>query len=340
MKDKMKALVLYGPRNVGVGELPVAPLGDGDVRIRVAYCGICGSDLHKYQGKKNTHPVKYPVALGHEISGVVEEVGKAVRDFVPGDRVTADPNWSCGGCRWCRAGKPSFCENARGVVKGMAELVTCPAENVYHIPDSLSLRFAALAEPVSCCLHGMDLLGVRQGESVALIGFGAIGAIMLSLLKNSGAGEITVIEYREERRELALKMGADRFVCSADSEALERFAAESGAERVMECVGLGVTQQIALKVASKGATVVMFGVADSEETVPVSFYDAFTKELTVKTSFVNPHTTQRAVRLLASGLLKEEDLVFAEISLEEAAEEIRSPRLVKGGKVLVKIAGE
>ena len=98
----MKAVVLYGPQNVALGELPTPQMKETDVCVRVAYCGICGSDLHKFEGKANTHPIRYPVALGHEISGVVAAVGENVTNFRVGDRVTADPNWSCGKCRYCR----------------------------------------------------------------------------------------------------------------------------------------------------------------------------------------------------------------------------------------------
>ena len=333
----MKAVVLYGPGNVGLGELPVPETKENDVRIKVAFCGICGSDIHKFRGKKNTHPVRYPVALGHEISGTVEAVGSGVKSLKPGDRVTADPNWSCGKCRFCREGKPSFCDSARGVVKGMAEYVVCPEENVYRIPDGLSLRDAALAEPVSCCLHGADLLGLRQGEKAALVGFGAIGAIMLCLLKASGASEITVIETRGERRTLAFERGATRFINSGDREALERLSEANPPDRVIECVGVSPAQETALAIAGKGATVVMFGVSDSETKLPVSFYDAFTKELTIKTSFVNPHTTPRAIALLASGAIDAPKVICAEITPEQALDEIRNPALSKSGKVLVKI---
>lgn len=333
----MKAVILYGPHEVGVGELPKPPVRENDVCVKVAYCGICGSDFHKFEGKKNTHPIRYPVALGHEISGIVAEVGAAVTEFRPGDRVTVDPNWSCGKCRYCKAGKPSFCENARGVVKGMAEFVVSPEENVYHLPDTLGLREAALTEPLSCCLHGVDLLDVKQGERVALVGFGAIGAMMLQLLRSAGAGEITVVEYREEKREQALELGAARFIPSEDAEAVEAYAKETPADKVIECVGRAAAQDTALRIAGKGATVVFFGVADSAEKLPVSFYDAFSKELTIKTSFVNPHTTARAVELLNSGLLRTDRIICAEIDMEQAAEEIRHPKFSRGGKVLVRV---
>lgn len=333
----MKAVVLYAPHEVRVGDLPCPPLNAGDVRVRVAYCGLCGSDFHKVEGKKNTRPVRYPVALGHEISGVVDTVGEGVTEFRVGDRVTVDPNWSCGKCRYCKAGKRSFCENSRGVVKGLAEFVVAPVENVYRIPDSLSLRTAALCEPVACCLRGMDLLNVRQGESVALIGFGAIGAIMLQLLRAAGAGEIAVIEYNKARRELALEMGADYFIASDDTDALLEYSKAHIVDKVIECVGKSAAHESALQIAGRGATVVMFGVADSSERTPVSFYDAFSKELTIKTSFINPHTTERAVRLLASGKLDEEKIFAAEIDMETAAREFLSPTLSRRGKVIVKV---
>ena len=148
----MKAVVLYGPKNVNIGQLPMADLKAEEVRVKVAYCGICGSDFHKYAGKKNTHTIHYPVALGHEVSGVIAEVGVEVTEYKVGDRVTVDPNWSCGKCHYCKEGKPSFCEHARGVVKGMAEYVVSPVENVYPLPDSLPLRDAVLAEPLAFLL--------------------------------------------------------------------------------------------------------------------------------------------------------------------------------------------
>jgi len=337
IKSTMKAVILNGPHNVTLGDFPVPELKSGHVKIKVSYCGICGSDYHKVAGKKNTHPIHYPVPLGHEISGVVCEIGEGVSSFTVGDRVTADPNWSCGKCDFCQAGKPSFCRHARGVVKGMTEYVVCPEESVYRLPDALSLPEAALAEPLACCLRGMDLLDVKQGQSVALVGFGAIGAIMLQLLRYAGAGEIAVVEYEEHKRERALALGATAFLCSTDSEAIDCYAETHNVDRVIECVGVGAAQQTALRIAGKGATVVMFGVSDAAATLPISLYDAFTKELTVKTSFVNPHTTERALRLLACGLLDTSAIIHRELSMKEAVDELLHPNLCRYGKLLVKI---
>ena len=333
----MKAVVLYGPNDVRIGDLPVLPLRTGEVRVKVAYCGICGSDFHKVAGKKNTRPIQYPVALGHEISGIIDEVGPGVTEFHIGDRVTVDPNWSCGHCEACKSGKRSFCSNSRGVVKGMAEYVVSPQENVYLLPETLSLRTAALAEPVSCCLRGLDLLDVHAGDRVALIGMGAIGAMMLCLLRGSGAGEIIVIEYNEERRKLAMELGATVFFPSSDNDAIQSYAASHSVDRVIECVGNASAQETALSIAGRGATVVMFGVSDSAQKLPISLYDAFVKELTIKTSFINPCTTQRALRLLSADMIDTNRVIAQVISPEEAVEEFHSPKYSRLGKVLVQI---
>lgn len=333
----MKAVILNGPGDVTFGEITTPVPKAGEVRVRVAFCGICGSDFHKVAGKKNTHPVRYPVPLGHEISGVVESVGEGVTAFRVGDRVTVDPNWTCGKCDYCKNGKSSFCENGRGVVKGMAEYVVSPEENVYLLPDTLSLRDAALCEPLACCLRGMDLLGLRQGERVALIGLGAIGAIMLQLIKNAGAGEVLVIDANEARRDLAMELGATLFLPAQDGEAIAEYAKTHPVDRVMECVGVGAAQTTALEVAGKGATVVMFGVSDSSAKLSISLYDAFCKELTIKTSFVNPHTTRRAIRVLASGVLQTDKIIAGELTMEQAAAEMLAPSLTRRGKALVHI---
>ena len=334
----MKAIVLYGPHDVRLADFPEKEMGKGDVRIRVSYCGICGSDFHKVAGKKNTHPVHYPVPLGHEISGVVEAVGEDVTRFRVGDRVSADPNHSCGKCRYCQAGKPSFCEKAKGVVKGMVELVIVPEENVYPLPDGISMQMGALAEPLSCCLHGMDLLAVQMGDNVALVGYGAIGAMMLPLLRRAGACKILVLELSEERRAMALQAGADYALSPNDTEAVEALCQKLWITKVMECVGVTAAQETALNVAGFGATVVLFGVGDSAVRLPVSTHAAFLKELVIKTSYINPHTMERALALLASGTFEGHPIIAKELSMEEAVEEFHTPTHSKKGKVLVRIA--
>lgn len=335
----MKAAVLRGPQDVKVEQFPEPPMHDNCVKIAVSYCGLCGTDFHKFAGKSGSRPVTYPVPLGHEASGIVVEIGKDVANFKVGDRVTVDPNWSCGKCHWCHKGKRHLCRNSRGVVKGMAEYICPPEENVYHIPDSLSLRDAALSEPLSCCLHGIDLLDMKMGDVVVIIGMGAIGLMMLQLCAKASAGKIVVVEPIEEKRETALKMGATLFV-NPQTEDVVNVIKENGIEcvdKVLECVGLISTAQLALEVADPGATVVLFGVSDNGAILPVDMYKAFTKELTIKTSYINPGTMPAAIDLLEKRAI-EMDGFIQEIAIEQLPEELKTKQFTRKGKVVVRIS--
>lgn len=334
----MKAVVLTGLREAHVGDFPEPFLDSNSVKIAVSYCGLCGTDLHKFEGKSGTRKLTYPVPLGHEISGTVVEVGANVTKFSVGDRVTADPNWSCGNCYYCHHNLPHMCKNGRGVVKGMADYICPPQENVYKLPDSLDMRDAALTEPLSCCLHGMDLLNVKLGETVVVVGMGAIGAIMVELCHMASGAEVIVIETDETKRELAFELGATQFINPSEQKPAEAIVAAGvvNVEKVIECVGLPVTINSALDVAGKGARVVLFGLGDPEKPVSFNQYAAITKELDIQTAFLNPHTMDRAVRLLASGTLHTDKLISKVMSAEELIDELSERTYSRHGKVVVK----
>ena len=280
----------------------------------------------------------YPVPLGHEISGIVAEVGAKVTNFKVGDRVTVDPNWSCGHCYYCQGGKRHLCENSRGVVKGMATYICPPVENVYHIPDSLSLREAALTEPLGCCLHGVDLLDIKLGETVAIVGMGAIGSLMLQLCAHSAAAKIVIVEPEESKREAAMEMGATLFVNPTKENPADAIAAAGiRVDKVLECGGIPATIETALDIAGRGATVVLFGVASPEARVAFKPYEAFTKELVIKTSYINPGTTQRAIDLLASGAIDTARAISKQSELEDLPEEMATRRWSRLGKVVVRV---
>lgn len=334
----MLAAVLYGPQDLRLTQFPEPPMDDNAVKVAVAYCGLCGTDFHKFSGRPGARAVTYPVPLGHEVSGIVVEVGKNVASFKPGDRVTVDPNHSCGRCHFCRSGKSHLCQNSRGVVKGMAQFVCPPQENVYHLPDSLELRTAALTEPLSCCLRGMDQLDLHLGQTVAIIGMGAIGQMMLQLCRKASAGSIIVIEPVEEKRQLAMELGATLFINPAkeDVSAAIRNAGIICVDRVLECAGLPQSASTALEIADHGATVVLFGVADMDAVLPVKLYDAFLKELTIKTSYINPGTTQRAIDLLTSGAIKTQGLI-QDLTMDQLPQEMETRERSRLGKVVVSI---
>ena len=337
----MKAAVYFGVHDVKVTEFKEPPLQRGCVKIAVYYCGLCGTDIHKFNGKGGSRPVIPPVVLGHEASGIIVELGEDVHNLKVGDRVTVDPNWSCGYCNFCQEGLSHMCENSRGVVKGFAEYICPPQENVYKIPDQLPLKYAALAEPLSCCLHGMDLLDVSLGDTVMIIGFGSIGSMMVQLCRQASATDIIVVEPVKEKRDLAMKLGATMFLDPLDDiPALLREQGIYNINKVMECVGLKSTIESAFSYAGKCADIVLFGLGDSENPATFDQYAAFQKELTIHTSFVNPKTTARAIRLLNSKAIDCEAIISKEMELKDIVEELQTQHYFRKGKVIVKIREE
>ena len=338
----MKAVVYFGKHDARVSNFKEPPMGEDCVKIAVSYCGICGTDIHKFNGMGGSRPVIPPVVLGHEASGIVVDVGSKVTNFKVGDRVVADPNWSCGHCYYCKNGKTHLCENSRGVVKGFAEYICPPESNVYKIPDSLSMEHAALTEPLSCSIHGMDLAEVKTGDTVLIVGMGSIGSMMVELARISGASNIIVVEPVKEKEPLAKKLGATLFI-DPTTQNVNQVVKDAGIENVqhvIECVGLKNTIENSFEYAGKGATVVLFGLGDPNNPPVFNQYNAFQKELVIKTSFVNPHTTQRAINLLSHDQIHYDDIIVKIMDPEEVPKELATKTYFNKGKVLVRMSGK
>lgn len=333
----MKAGYYTGDYGYEVRDIPERrPIAD-EVKIRVAWCGLCGTDIHKFQGKNGASVVIPPIILGHECSGIVTEVGPECKCFKVGDRVACDPSWGCGKCIWCQQGLPNFCLERHGVAKGFAEYVYPPEKNVYHIADTLDLEAAAFTEPLSCAVHGMDLIGIQSGKTVAMYGMGAIGSLMLQLIRLTGAAKIIVIEREAEKRRLALELGATMAI--SDQE-IEEVAKQENIDYVIECIGLKSTMEQAIRIAGKYAKVLLFGLGDPEQPISFNQFEAYTKELSIYTSFLNPLCSERAVHLLESGQINTKKIISAKLTLEEMGEELKTLRYARKGKVLVSVSGE
>ncbi|MGI5932648.1 MAG: zinc-dependent alcohol dehydrogenase family protein [Eubacterium sp.] len=328
----MRAGFYTGNYTYEVREIPErAPVKD-EVKIEVAWCGLCGTDLHKFNGQNGASVVKPPIILGHECSGIVVEVGPESKYFKPGDRVTCDPSYGCGKCVWCQQGLPNFCLERHGVAKGFADYVYPPEQNVYHISDHIDLQSAALAEPLSCVIHGLDLIQIQSGKTVVIYGMGSIGSLMLQLVHYTGAGKIIVIEKETNKQKLALKLGANMAI---DSDELEKISKEENIDYVIECIGLKETMEQAIHIAGKNAKVLLFGLGDPKQPIQFNQFEAYTKELSIYTSYLNPQTTNRAVRMLESGLINTKDIISAELSLEEMGDELKNHTYSRQGKVMV-----
>ena len=189
----MKGAFFLGNREFEVRDMEKRPLAADEVRIRVMACGVCGTDVHIYHGEAGSAEVTPPVVLGHEYAGIVEEVGADVKGLAPGDHVAVDPNIYCGACTPCRDGKKQFCEHlqALGVTRdgGFAQYSAAPAAQCFKLAPELPFEAGAMAEPLACCLHGIDAAGIRPGSTVCVIGGGAIGLLMVQLARLSGAAK-------------------------------------------------------------------------------------------------------------------------------------------------------
>ncbi len=338
--NKMKAAVFYGKGDIRLDpDYPTPVPGDGEVLIRVKACGVCGTDLHIFSGAQGATDCNPPVILGHELSGIVTSVGSAVTRVKPGDHVTVNPNISCEACAQCRRGNPHFCDNmtATGVNHdgGFAEYCKVLEKQVFVIPDSVPFEHAAMCEPVSCCLHGIDLCGIQAGDTVMIVGGGTIGMMMLQLARMSGAVRTVLLEVNESRFPLAKTLGAD-LTLNPLKDDVEARLSENGLTDirvVIECVGRAETVQSAVRYAGKAATVMIFGLTDPDCAVPYKPFEAFKKELTIKTSFVNPNTQGRAADIITSGRLQLEPLIDKRVALDDIGQAFGPG--ARNGKVIV-----
>jgi L-iditol 2-dehydrogenase len=287
--------------------------GPGEVLVRVAAAGLCGTDRHLLRGEFMGRP---PVNLGHEFSGIIEALGDRVTNVRIGDRVACDPNIACGICPSCQRGRINLCENlvAVGVHRdgGFGELVAFPSHRALRLPDGLSLRDAALSEPLACCLHALDIAAPRPGDRVVVLGGGVIGLLCLQLARLAGA-EALLVTRSPHRRRIGEELGA---VTVASTEEAAR-AWPQGAEVVLECAGVSETVRTAPKLAARGGRVVVVGVLARGEAVPVEPFDLLVREVDLRMAFVNPFTQGRALALLASGAILTAPLITREIGRED-----------------------
>ena len=339
----MKAAGYHGPGDLRVEEVPVRKLKDNEVKIQVKYCGICGTDIHIFHGDGGCCDVTPPLVPGHEFSGVVAEVGAGVKTVKVGDRVTGDPNDMCGECYFCKNGMQHFCKNNIGIGTtvdgGFAEYVIMREKQVYKVSDELSFIEAAMAEPISCCLHGIDLCNIKAGDTVLVIGGGPIGMIMMQLAKNAGASKVIMSEPVEEKREQALKLGATKTIDPLHED-VEAVLAEycENVNVVIECVGNVHTQADAVRFAGKGATIMYFGLAAPEESFPIRPDDIFKKELHITSSYINPYSFERAIQILESGTVELESLITNVVPLDDIADVFTKPEYRRTGKVMIQIS--
>ena len=337
----MKSAVFYGKHDLRVEEHEMPKVGPKDVLIQVKACGVCGTDVHIYEGDKGAAEVTPPTILGHEFSGVIAEVGSEVTNYKAGDRVCIDPNCYCGACEPCRNGVVHYCEHMIGygttVNGGFAEYCAVNERQVYKLGDNTSFEQGAMTEPVACCLHGMDMCEIRPGHQVVVIGGGMIGLLMLQLSSLAGAAKVALLEPVESKREVGKKLGADICIDPIHEDVKARLKEEgmTWVNTVIECVGCPSTIEQAIDIAGNKAVVMMFGLTKPDETISVKPFEIFRKELVLKASYINPYTQKRALDLIDSGRLDVSSMVYEVADLDELADILSNPELRAKGKYII-----
>ncbi|MCD8217632.1 MAG: zinc-dependent alcohol dehydrogenase family protein [Clostridiales bacterium] len=338
----MKGTYFLGNQSFETRDLPQHTLAPDEVLVKVAACGVCGTDVHIYHGDKGSAAVKPPVVLGHEFAGIIEAVGSEVEEFAAGDHVTVDPNIYCGKCYYCRIGKKQLCTGlyAIGVNRdgGFADYCYVPQGQCYKLKKEIPLAHGAMAEPLACCIHGIDRAGIRSGDTVCVIGGGAIGLLMVQLAKLAGASAVLLSEPVELRRSIGLELGADAAidpVRESLGDRIREILGMEGVDVVIECVGNAIAAQQAFEIAHRGTTILFFSVPKSGATHPLSMEDVYQKELTIVGSMINPDTHLRAVELINSGRIRLEPLITHYFPVEQVEAAIQMQMSNESIKVIV-----
>ena len=337
----MKSAVFYGRHDLRLEDWDMPKTGPEDVLIKVKACGVCGTDVHIYEGDKGAAEVTPPTILGHEFAGIIVEVGKNVKSFQPGDRVCIDPNCYCGACEPCRKGVVHYCQNMIGygttVNGGFAEYCAVNARQVYRLGEHTTFEQGAMTEPVACCLHGIDMCEIKPGHQVVVIGGGMIGLIMMQLAKLAGAAKIALLEPVEEKRRMANKLGADVCIDPTREDVKARLsdAGFTWVNTVIECVGKPSTIEQAIDLAGNKAVVMMFGLTKPDETISVKPFEIFQKELELKSSYINPYTQRRALDLIDTGRLDVSSMVYSVCGLSELEDVLSKPEKRAMGKYII-----
>lgn len=325
----MKALVLNEYRKLDFMDVPRPEPARDEVLVRVRSCGICGSDVHGYDGSSGRRIP--PVIMGHEASGEVARAGSGVSGFEPGDRVTFDSMICCRNCVFCRQGRPNLCEDRRvlGVScddyrrhGAFAEYVAVPSHIVFRVPDGVSFDEAAMVEPVSVAVHAVARANPSLGDQALVVGAGMIGLLTVQALRAAGCGRIFSVDLQADRLRLARNLGADETIQSGDGADVPAIVRELtsglGADIVMEAVGADATVAMSIDSVRKGGRVVLIG--NIAPTVSFGLQSVVTREIDVLGSCASSNDYPACLDLMQQGKIRVRPVLSASVPLERGQE--------------------
>jgi L-iditol 2-dehydrogenase len=323
----MKALLLSEYKKLDIVDLPTPQPDKDELLIRVRACGICGSDVHGYDG--STGRRLPPIVMGHEAAGIVESVGSSVGNFHAGDRVTFDSTVSCGSCFYCRLGQINLCEHREVIgvstpafrrMGAFAEFVTVPARIAYHLPESMPFPHAAMIEAVSVAVHAVSLTPIAPDDTVVVVGAGMIGLLTLQVVRAAGAGKVYVLDLDDSRLEMARSLGATQTFNSRDTEVIQQIldlTSGRGADVAMECVGTTAPVKLALDSVRKGGCVTLIG--NVAPTVELGLQSTVTRQIRLQGSCASSGEYPESISLMSRGSIRVEPLISAVAPLEDGA---------------------
>jgi L-iditol 2-dehydrogenase len=321
----MKALLLSEYKHLAVADLPRPAPGAGEVLIRVAACGICGSDVHGYDGTSGRRIP--PIVMGHEAAGIVAAVGGGADTYQIGDRVTFDSTVYCGACEFCRRREVNLCNHRQvvGVSCGdyrrngaFAEYVTVPERILYRLPDNLSFSDAAMLEAVSVAIHAVRVAEIKGGETALVIGAGMIGLLIQQAARASGCSRIFVTDLDSTRLDLARSLGADASIDGSRellASRIEQLTGSRGVDVVFEAVGRPETVAAAIDSARKAGTVALVGNIAPEVSIPLQ--KVVTRQIRLQGSCASSGEYPQAMEWIAAGKIKVAPLITAVAPLDE-----------------------
>lgn len=325
MQSMMRAAVMTGVGRVELQERPMPEIGSDDVLVRVAYVGVCGSDMALFQnGYIGESVVPGPMVLGHEASGVVVEVGENVWNLSPGTRVAMEPGVPCLACEFCKDGRYNLCRDvyfwaSLPVVDGaFQEYVRHPAGFCHVLPEPVGLLEGALIEPLSVAFHAVQRSGAGIGDSAVVLGAGCIGLLTLLTLRAAGIRDVVVIDLVDNRLELARRLGATTMNAASSPDIFAELSARFGygPDVVFETAGNRVTMDQAIRIAKPGGTITFVGYTkDGRADLNVNLL--IDKELTLTTVFRYRGAYPKAISAVASGAIALDEIVSAVYGLDD-----------------------
>lgn len=317
----MKAVVFPEAFTSAVETVPDPTCAPDEVIVQIAHSGICGTDIHIY---RNEYMSKFPLIPGHEFSGRIVEVGKAVRDLQVGTRVAVDPNLYCGYCDFCRNEQANHCRNWQGIgitrSGGFAEYVNVPAKAAYKLADTLTDTQAAFIEPLACVVWALKRLRVHPADKVLLFGAGPMGLLIIQALRHGNASQITVIDRQPARLKLAEQMGAAQtLIASVDQGDQLKALAPFGYDIVIDATGVPSVIEAAFQHLRPRGQFLQFGVTPMDARIQISPYDIFRNDWTIIGSFALCYTFLPAIAWLENGVIDVNPLVSHQIALTDFA---------------------